>query len=46
MAVVRPGQILFEVEVEDHLELARTALIRAGHKLPVRWRIVEKSELS
>ncbi len=45
VAVVRPGQILFEVEVEDHMELARTALIRAGHKLPVRWRIVEKSEL-
>ena len=45
VAVVRPGQIMFEVEVSETPELARTALIRAGHKLPLRWRIVEKTEL-
>ena len=42
--MVRPGQILFEVQ-SDQEELARVALTRAGHKLPVRWRIVEKLEL-
>jgi large subunit ribosomal protein L16 len=45
IAVVRPGQILFEVDVPGNEKLAREALIRAGHKLPVRWRIVEKLEL-
>jgi len=42
VAVVRPGQILFEVDVPENPELARNALVRAGHKLPIRWRIVEK----
>lgn len=45
VAVVRPGQIMFEVEVAEDPEAARTALIRAGHKLPIRWRIVERMEL-
>jgi len=45
VAVVRPGQILFEVGTEGNEELAREALIRAGHKLPVKWRIVEKVDL-
>jgi len=45
VAVVHPGQILFEVEVPGNIATAREALIRAGHKLPVRWRIVEKMEL-
>jgi large subunit ribosomal protein L16 len=45
VAVVRPGQILFEVQVKDDPKLAHQALIRAGHKLPVKWRIVEKLEL-
>ncbi|MBN2083044.1 50S ribosomal protein L16 [bacterium] len=45
VAVVRPGQILFEVHVQDNPEMAKEALIRAGHKLPVKWRIVEKLEL-
>jgi len=42
VAVVRPGQILFEVDVPENPQLAHDALVRAGHKLPVRWRIVEK----
>jgi large subunit ribosomal protein L16 len=45
VAVVRPGQILFEVDVPENAEMARQALVRAGHKLPVKWRIVEKLEL-
>jgi large subunit ribosomal protein L16 len=42
VAVVRPGQIMFEVDVPENPQLAHDALVRAGHKLPVRWRIVEK----
>ena len=42
--MVRPGQIIFEVECRDQPELAREALLRAGHKLPVLWRIVERTE--
>ena len=45
VAVVRPGQILFEVAAEGDEALAREALIRAGHKLPVKWRIVGRTEL-
>jgi large subunit ribosomal protein L16 len=45
VAVVRTGQILFEVEVIGDLVMAREALIRAGHKLPVKWRIIERMEL-
>ena len=44
VAVVRPGQIIFEVECRDEPELAREALIRARHKMPVLCRIVERTE--
>jgi len=44
VAVVRPGQILFEVKALNE-EMAREALTRAGHKLPVRWRIEEKLDI-
>jgi large subunit ribosomal protein L16 len=42
VAVVRPGQILFEVESALGAEICKEALTRAGHKLPVRWRILER----
>jgi large subunit ribosomal protein L16 len=45
VAVVRPGQIMFEVKFEGDPAMARKALVNAGHKLPVKWRIVEKLEL-
>jgi large subunit ribosomal protein L16 len=45
VAVVHPGQILFEVEVPGDIATARAALTRAGNKLPVKWRIVERMEL-
>lgn len=38
---VKPGRILFEIDGIDK-ELAKEALRRAGHKLPVKTRIVEK----
>jgi large subunit ribosomal protein L16 len=44
VAVVRPGQILFEVKALNE-EMARMALTRAGHKLPVKWRIEEKLDI-
>jgi large subunit ribosomal protein L16 len=45
VAVIRPGQILFEVTSLLGEETCRMALTRAGHKLPVTWRIEVKSEL-
>jgi large subunit ribosomal protein L16 len=44
VAVVRPGQIMFEVECADQADLAREALKRASHKLPILTRIVERTE--
>ncbi|MBI4713935.1 50S ribosomal protein L16 [Candidatus Uhrbacteria bacterium] len=41
VAVVRPGTIMFEMGGIDE-ELARHALILAGHKLPVRTRIITR----
>lgn len=45
VAVVRPGQVMFEVEVQGQPAVAREALQRAGHKLPIKWRIIERMEL-
>ncbi len=44
VAVICPGQVLFEIVAQDET-MARDALTRAGHKLPVRWKIVKKLEL-
>jgi large subunit ribosomal protein L16 len=44
-ARVKPGQVLFEVQCEGFPELEREALVRAGHKLPVLWKIVEKLDI-
>jgi large subunit ribosomal protein L16 len=43
VAVVKPGRILFEVEGLD-LATAKTAFIRAGHKLPIRTRFVARND--
>ncbi|MDQ3024208.1 MAG: 50S ribosomal protein L16 [bacterium] len=45
VAVVRPGQIMFEVDIALGAETCRMALTRAGHKLPIKWRIEEKVNL-
>jgi large subunit ribosomal protein L16 len=45
VAVVRPGQIMFEVQCSLGVEACVQALTRAGHKLPVKWRIEERTEL-
>ncbi|MCH7472288.1 50S ribosomal protein L16 [bacterium] len=44
VAVVRPGQILFEVECKEEPALPKIALIRASHKLPIKCRIEERTE--
>ena len=38
---VRPGRVLFEIDGVKE-EIAREALRRAGHKLPVKTRIISK----
>jgi large subunit ribosomal protein L16 len=44
VAQVKPGTIMFEVQALNE-EMAREALTRAGHKLPVNWRIESKVDL-
>jgi len=41
VAIVRPGTIMFEMGGVDE-KLARLALTLAGHKLPVRTRIISR----
>lgn len=41
VAVIRPGRILFEVGGLDH-ELALYALTQAGHKLPIKTKVIGK----
>jgi len=44
VAPVKPGRILFEVEGLTHDE-AHLALGRAGHKFPMRTRIIARDEI-
>lgn len=41
VAVVKPGRIMFEIEGVQ-LESAKEAMRLAGHKLPIRTRLVER----
>ena len=43
-APVKPGRILYEIKGVS-LELAREALIRASHKLPIKTHIVMREGL-
>jgi large subunit ribosomal protein L16 len=43
-AVIRPGRILYEME-GVRIDLAREAFRLASHKLPVKTRFVERSDL-
>ncbi len=43
VAVIKPGRVMFELSGVDE-ELAREAMRRAGHKLPVRTRFVTREE--
>jgi large subunit ribosomal protein L16 len=44
VAVVRPGQIRFEVKAPEAMADARQALVNAGNKMPIKWRIVERTD--
>ncbi|MBT8212984.1 MAG: 50S ribosomal protein L16 [Acidimicrobiia bacterium] len=44
VAVVRPGRIMFEMSGVDE-ELAREAMRRASHKLPVRTKFVRREDI-
>ncbi len=44
VAVIKPGRMLYEMEGVPR-ELAREAFRRAAHKLPVKTRFVERSEV-
>ncbi len=41
VAPVKPGRILFEVGGIPE-DVARAALVKAGKKMPVRWRVVSR----
>ena len=41
VAVVKPGRIMFEIEGVT-LELAREAMLRAAHKLPIKTLFVQR----
>lgn len=41
VAVVKPGRIMFEIEGVEH-GMAKEAMRLAGHKLPIRTRLVER----
>ncbi|WP_319524439.1 50S ribosomal protein L16 [uncultured Desulfosarcina sp.] len=44
VAVIRPGRVLYEMTGVSR-EMAREALRLAAHKLPIKTRFVERSEL-
>lgn len=44
VAVIRPGRILYEMEGVP-IELAKEAFRLAAHKLPIKTRFIERSEL-
>lgn len=44
VAVIKPGRILYEVDGID-LDVAREALRRAGHKLPLKTKIITREEV-
>jgi large subunit ribosomal protein L16 len=44
VAVVKPGRIMFEVAGVSE-EIAREALRLAGHKLPIKTKVVKREEL-
>ncbi|MDQ7850189.1 MAG: 50S ribosomal protein L16 [Armatimonadota bacterium] len=45
VAVVRPGRILFELAGVDE-EVAREAMRLAGHKLPIKTKVVTRPEVA
>lgn len=44
VAVVRPGRVIFELDGVPE-DIALEALSRAGHKLPIGWRVIKREGL-
>jgi large subunit ribosomal protein L16 len=44
VAVVKPGRVMYEIRGVSE-EMAREALRRAGHKLPVKTRIISREDV-
>ena len=44
VAVIKPGRVLYEIRGVSE-ELAREALRRAAHKLPVKTRVISKEDV-
>jgi large subunit ribosomal protein L16 len=44
VAVVKPGRVIFEVEGVNE-ELARSAFLRAHHKLPIRTHLIPRESV-
>lgn len=44
VAVVKPGRVLFEIRGVSE-EMAREALRRASHKLPIKTRIISREDI-
>jgi large subunit ribosomal protein L16 len=44
VAVVKPGRVIFEVEGVDE-ELARSAFLRAHHKLPIKTHLIPRESV-
>ena len=44
VAVVRPGRVIYELDGVPE-EIAFEALSRAGHKLPLGWRVIKREGL-
>lgn len=44
VAVVKPGRVLFEIRGVTE-EMAKEALRRAGHKLPIQTRIISREDV-
>ncbi len=45
VAVIKPGRVLFELAGVDR-ELAKEAMTLAGHKLPIKTKVVSREEAS
>ena len=43
VAVVKPGRIMFEIDGVER-ESAREAMRKAGHKMPIKTRFIERGE--
>lgn len=44
VSVVRPGRIIFEIAGVD-LAVAHRALELAGHKLPIKWKVIRRENI-